>query len=227
MSRFLGTFSILLCGCAAVRPIRDGAVYRATPLATAQLESSIRNHSIQTVVNLNGFEPNRGWYRRQMEICRRHGAELVDLTINPYGPDRHEIIELLDAFRTRRQPILVVQRPPAAELGFAAALYRLAVLEEPKGQARRELAWWQNHRLPVARLSTLDQFLFEWRGEPEFYATYQVNARRGGTSGFANSVWPARPITEFPVYSSAAKPSTDAPKPAHLGQPESIPSIVR
>jgi hypothetical protein len=163
-----------LLGCAAVQPVEQGAVYRATSLTGPQLEETIREHQIRTVVNLAGCQPHRVWYHECYDASQRAGVGQLDLTIDPRGPDRAELIELLEVYRAAPRPLLLVGRYPGDDVGFAAGFYRLAVAGANSDAARRELPFWQSHRWPIERLSALDRVLVEWRGEADFHRNYQI-----------------------------------------------------
>ncbi|MGL4465808.1 MAG: hypothetical protein ACRC1K_26955 [Planctomycetia bacterium] len=162
-----------LVGCSAfqpVRPVEEGALYRSGQLSSKQLENAIGEQKIRTVVNLRGVQPGARWYKDEVEVCEKNQVEHVDVTLSGPNPDREEIGRLLDAYRTAAKPILVHGRFSQGDAGFAAGLYRQAVLGQPHSEARKELAVWESRRVPVARLASRDKFLNEFKGENEFYA---------------------------------------------------------
>lgn len=178
--------ALLPAGCATVRPVQEQTVYRCGPLSKQSLQDCLKNQHVKTVVNLRGFEPGQSWYQEQIDSCKGAGARHLDLSVHSAEPEREEVIELLETFRSADKPILLIGGPTQREARFAAALYRLAVLGQSKQQARQELALWESRRLPVATLRAHDEFLYEWRGEQEFYAKYQLPAQNGGkTNGAA------------------------------------------
>lgn len=165
-----------LCGgCASVDTIQEGAAYRATSLNDRDLEQVLRDKQIATVVNLSGFQPAKEWYRQQHTVCRDNKVSLVDVEIDPYGPNREEVIELLNAFELSPKPILLHANHNWEGIGLAAGLYRLAEAKEDKKAARKELPFWAWRQSPVPRFQAHDRFLYEWRDKSEFYATYQVD----------------------------------------------------
>jgi len=178
---FLAAALLAAMGCASVRTVDDGALYRSGQLSGKQLEHVIRTHGIKTVVNLRGIQPDRSWYRQEQEVCRRNDVEMIDVALDSGAPERGEIAALLDAYHHAPRPILVHSWSSQGSVGLASGLYRAVVREEPPDQARRELAWWQSSRWPMRYLpgsmSIHDRFLAEWQGERDFFATYQLAGR--------------------------------------------------
>jgi protein tyrosine phosphatase (PTP) superfamily phosphohydrolase (DUF442 family) len=179
-------------GCASsVRTVEPNKCFRSGQLSAAALEKQIQDHKIKTVVNLRGFEPDKKWYIEEREVCRRLGVRHIDVTLDSQRPDREEIIRLLDAYQTADQPILLHSYSSNGRVGFASSLYRMTVLEQPKDQARQEMAFWQNRSVPFVPLGKLDEFLYEWRSKDEFLASYQLPQRSRNSTV-------ARPIADEP-----------------------------
>lgn len=178
---FMAAALLAATGCASVRTVDDGALYRSGQLSGKQLEHVIRTHGIKTVVNLRGIQPDRSWYRDELEVCRRNNVEMIDVALDSGVPERGEVAALLDAYHHAPRPILVHSWSSQGSVGLASGLYRAVVREEPPDQARRELAWWQSSRLPTrflpGSMSVHDRFLAEWQGERDFFATYQLAGR--------------------------------------------------
>lgn len=161
-------------GCASVRPLQESVAYKAVRLNADSLEETIQDKGIKTVVHLSGFQPDDETYRAQREVCDKLQVQFVDVQLDPYGPHREEVIRLLEAYHGCPKPILICANRTRENLGFAAALYRLTELNEDKEKARDELPFWMWRRSPIARFQYHDRFLYEWRDESQFYATYQL-----------------------------------------------------
>lgn len=175
--RFCGLGSLLLLvGCSTVAPVQTGQLYRAQRISSEDLEETISQRRIQTVVNVRGFEPEATWYREQRGLCERLGVEQIDITLASNAPNREEVIRLLETFRNAKPPILITGDNVSGRVGFASALYRLVILGEPKETALKEIPFWQSRRLAFAGVGAYDQFLYDWRSEEEFYAKYQLQA---------------------------------------------------
>lgn len=165
-------------GCASVRSVDDGRLYRSGQLTQHQLEEVVRDKGIRTVINLRGADPDRRWYQEQQEVCQRLGVRQIDLAMDERAPDRQEVTALLDAYRDAPRPILVHSWSSAGSVGLASGLYRTTVMGESSEVARKELSPWMTFRLPWSRGSAHDQFLSEWQGERAFHESYQLADRR-------------------------------------------------
>jgi protein tyrosine phosphatase (PTP) superfamily phosphohydrolase (DUF442 family) len=166
----LVTTAIGLGGCASVRPVEQGALYRSGQLSAAQLDRAIGEHGFRTVVNLRGPDPDRRWYREQQEICQKRGVKQVDIALGSSSPSPQEVETLLATYREAPKPILVHSWSSQGSVGLASALYRVSMLGEPKEVARRELPVWTSYRWPVRALAGQDAFLRNWTGPNESYA---------------------------------------------------------
>jgi protein tyrosine phosphatase (PTP) superfamily phosphohydrolase (DUF442 family) len=157
-------FLIGLGGCASVRPVETGGLYRSGQLSAAQLDRAIDQYDLKTVINLRGPDPDRRWYREQQEVCQRHGVKQVDVAIGTATPSEQEIQTLLATYREAPRPMLVHSWSSQGSVGLASALYRVAVMGEDKVVARKELAPWTSYRWPVKALSEPDRYLRDWQG---------------------------------------------------------------
>lgn len=206
MRRFLlltifGGMILALSGCASLRPDEGkttSEVFKLIHPSTAELEKAIQDRRAQTVVNFRGFEPEQKWYRDQVELCRKAKVKHIDATVNPAGPEREEVIALLETFHGAPKPIALCDGWGGEESGFAMALYRIAVLRDDRDVARKELPFWQSQNAPIGRFRELDRFFADWRDEREFYATYQLP---DGASSRAVAAAQSRSSEDRPVKS--------------------------
>ena len=126
-----------MVGCASVKPVKQGSVYRSGQLSAAQLEDTIKRNDIRTVVNLRGYQPTSSWYKAQTDIVDRLGVEQVDLEIGNAGPTEKQTAELLDVFQRAPKPILVHSYYSRGATGLAAGMYRMGIDGE-KGNKKLE-----------------------------------------------------------------------------------------
>lgn len=202
----------LSLGCASVRSVEDGSLYRSGQLSAKQLEDVIKSRGVKTVVNLRGMQPDRNWYRDEQQVCRQNGVEMIDVSLDSSAPERGEVAALLDAYHNAPRPILVHSWSSSGGAGLASGLYRTAVLQQSNDEARRELAWWQSSRWPVRTLAAHDQFLKDWQGEREFFANYQLAGRDQLPELAEKSVATLKPSLP-PEYGGPASPGS-LPPPA-------------
>lgn len=162
-----------LVGCAHLRPVDEGVVYRQEKPSDSELRLTLEEKSIRTVVNLDGFAPEANWYQSLRAVCAGADVQVVDLSLDGAHLEREEMIRLLETMRGAAKPVLLYSR--VGHSGFAAGFYRLVVLEESHAAARGELAPWQWQVLPVDRWKGPDRFLAEWRDDETFFTNYQVS----------------------------------------------------
>lgn len=127
--------------------IEEGQAYRSPQLSGDALAWVIDRYGIRTVVNLRGSNPDEKWYRDESAVCREKGVTLVDLAFSSQRlPDPELLAALLETLRTAQRPILIHCQGGADRTGAAAALYRMAVLNQPREQAMAELSadYWHN-----------------------------------------------------------------------------------
>lgn len=176
--------ALLLTGCATARPVEKGAVYRAGPMNAEGMEHVINDNNIRTVINLRGFDPGKAWYQEQRQVCDRLDVDYVDCSLNTETPEREEVLTLLETMQRAPKPILIQGSNPWRNDGFAAGLYRVAVMRESNDKARKELALWQRAGWKRVPMATHDQLLKEWDGADHFAASspavVSVNAAWSG-----------------------------------------------
>lgn len=196
-------------GCASLHTLEEGAAYRSAGMNEQDLERVISEKQIATVVNLSGFAPSADWYRRQKQVCNDNNVTLIDLELDPNGPNREEVIELLNAYHMAQKPILIHANRNRQGVGLAAGLYRLAEGDGDKKAARSELPFWCWRQSPITRFQAHDRFLYEWRNEDEFYATYQIEG----------PVVRSRPDATADRMPAGGAESSEPPPSVSLGKP--------
>ena len=209
MIRTIGTLALIsIAGCASVRTVDEGVMYRSGQLSPAQMEAAIDQYNIRTVLNLRGFEPDQPWYQQQWEVCRQHNVRQVDLKLDPAAPNPQEVARLLETLRSSPKPMLMHSRFSSGQVGWTAAVYRLAIRGESKDAARQELAIWQSRHIPIDRLRRPDEFLEDWTDE-EYYLSLNGSAPPSREQHARNEVL-------------QHNPSASEPPPVQLGMPTSL-----
>jgi protein tyrosine phosphatase (PTP) superfamily phosphohydrolase (DUF442 family) len=160
---FAAGFIAIATGCASVRTVQDGALYRSGQLSATHLERTVKENGIRTVINLRGPDPDRRWYQEQQEVCQRQGVRQVDIALAGSQPNAQEVDALVNEYRQAEKPILIHSRSANGSVALASGLYRTAVLGETYDVARRELPPWVSYRWPVASLSTPDRILRDFQ----------------------------------------------------------------
>lgn len=205
---------VVSTGCASLKTVDEGRLYRSGQLTPKQLEQVIAKHDIKTVVNLRGPQPAARWYRAEQQVCQQAGARMVDIALDATAPERGEIAALLETYHSADSPILVHSWSPQGSVGLATGLYRAAILEDSNEAARKELAPWMSARWPIRQLSEHDRFLKEWQGERDFFATYQLAGRDDLPELEADRTVALRQGMSSPSYSPAPGSALPLPAPA-------------
>ncbi len=247
----LSTVALLMAGlggCASVRPVETGGLYRSGQLSAVQLDRAIDQYNFKTVINLRGPDPDRLWYRQQQEVCQRHGVKQVDVALGTASPSEQEIQTLLATYREAPRPMLVHSWSSQGSVGLASALYRVAVMGEDKVVARKELAPWTSYRWPVKALSEQDRYLRDWPGPERSLANQEqrtdvaplpdplfdrvggaVASRPAMSRGWSDGEKLPPPALEYFRSPSAGPPRASQSAPfgiqpvAWLGVPEGLP----
>lgn len=144
-------------------------VYRSGHPMPYQLRRAARD-GVKTVLSLRTPDPQLASNRLEWDAARRCGMRVVHLPLaSREAPFPAEILGLVAAFQQLDHPLWIHCKSGADRVGFAAAVYRLAVLHRPISDARRELRFWWHGHVRQARTGILDAVL-------RCYA--QANARR-------------------------------------------------
>ena len=196
---------LLLVGCAGgPQTVRDGQLHRVQRLSTTQFEAVVGELGVKTVVNLRGFAPEAGWYREQSRLCERLGVRQIDLAINPDGPDRGDVVKLLDVYRTAPRPILLHSGWWDADARLAAGVFQLAEGDDP-ADARKQLDRFAA-RLPFTPDRRYDEFLRDWQGERDFYANYQLDQLKRGRAVLDGRSPPVEQVSYKPADVGLGRP---------------------
>lgn len=119
----------------------------------------MKRAGIRTIVNLRHDEFQHGASALVREAAAREGLGYERMGWYPVFsrevPTKQAIEQLAELFRTVEKPILIHCKSGADRAGFAAALYRIAVLGHPVREARHELSFRYLH-LKGAKTGILD-----------------------------------------------------------------------
>lgn len=121
--------------------IEEGQAYRSAQLDAEQLERAFREYDIKTVINLRGANPDMAWYQTEAATCTRHRVRLINHGMSSEKlPAPDELRALLNTLHEADRPILIHCAGGADRSGAVAALYRMAIMGDPKEHAREELS---------------------------------------------------------------------------------------
>ncbi len=204
--------SLLLIGLATGLPVayrrstgnfgtvEPGRFYRSAQLDADGLRRVIREHTVKTVLNLRGPNPEQAWYRDEVAAATGAGATLIDL---PMASDQwlsreqaRTLLEVLDHCET---PVLIHCEFGAERTGLVSAIIELLepgrTIEEARSQFSIRYLF-----LPIkdglvmrGHLDRYEAWLRE-RGvahEPERFREWLVGTYRPGMP--SREYWPCNP----------------------------------
>jgi hypothetical protein len=117
--------------------VDSGKAYRSAQLHD-ELDAFVHEHQIAAILNLRGGWPRDPYYENELDVARRRGIQFFDLAMSAVRrPDRHELLALIDLFRSGPFPILIHCKQGADRTGLATAIYRMVREGRPPDQALR------------------------------------------------------------------------------------------
>jgi uncharacterized protein (TIGR01244 family) len=122
----------------------------------------LADRGVKTILNLRGLRNNvrqPGYWHLEQEAAARAGVELIDLRAYSREAPKPEFIEEIDrVFRTIAYPALMHCKSGADRAGLGAFLYAFLKLEQPLGEARRQLSLRYGH-IKGGKTGILDHFV--------------------------------------------------------------------
>ena len=126
--------------------VKEGAFYRSAQLSNDELQRTIREHKIRSVLNLRGAHPGQAWYDEELAVSQSLGVAHYDYSLSAHRfVTGQQISEVLGILRDAPKPLLVHCKSGADRTGLVSALYRLAEEGENANQADRELSLYYGH----------------------------------------------------------------------------------
>ena len=120
-------------------PVAPG-VYRSNQ-PTHERFVKLKAMGIRTILNLRGAA-GAAHYLVEEESCRKLGLTLVNCTLHArYAAPRHDILAVIDAFRSIEKPFVMHCKSGADRAGFASALYLHVIEGQPLSEARKMLSF--------------------------------------------------------------------------------------
>ena len=138
-----------------LRPVVEGKLYRSGCMTAAGFADAIRTHKIRTVINLmeDNVDPDlpKGYFDtrkiHESQLCEKHGAKMVNLTVDLIEPNRLDngerpaaiktFLDLMD--RDDTYPALIHCRAGLHRTGVMVAVYRMEYDHWTRQQAMCEL----------------------------------------------------------------------------------------
>jgi uncharacterized protein (TIGR01244 family) len=124
-----------------IHVVEEGALYRSAQLTGSQLEQTITQYGIRTVINLRGSHPSEPWYDEELSKTQAAGAMHFDMALSARRElTEEELNRLTELLQNSPRPILVHCRSGADRTGLASALYELKIAGRPVDTAANQLS---------------------------------------------------------------------------------------
>jgi protein tyrosine/serine phosphatase len=122
-----------------------GQLYRSAQPTSAQLERYVRDHGIETVINLRG-ENTADWYRQEIATSEKLGIKHIDFRMSASQElDPERAAELVAVMKSAPKPILIHCQAGADRSGLASALYSHWVAQKSEHFAEGQLSFYYGH----------------------------------------------------------------------------------
>lgn len=119
----------------------DGALYRAGQMSADELEETLVDGRIRTVLNLRGPHPEEQWYRAETAVAAAHGVRYVSIPISARSePDLPTMTAIAEILLQSPGPILVHCQGGADRTGLVAAIYQLVAAGQSRDAAQAQLS---------------------------------------------------------------------------------------
>lgn len=116
--------------------VDSGKLYRSGQMSGEDLAKKVEEFHIKTVINLRGSNPTEKWWQEEYEVARKYGLAFINIPMSASRlPNRRDLIELLDAYRSAPRPILIHCQGGADRTGEAAAIYQMIYMGKSKDEA--------------------------------------------------------------------------------------------
>lgn len=158
LAGLFGAYDGVLIFSGNFHEIVPGQFYRSAQLSGERLGAEIDRYGIETVINLRGESPDRGWYIDEVAATAAHGATHVDFGMSAsrdLTPERTQ--ELLTLLKTAKQPNLVHCMSGADRTGLASVIFLQQVAGIDEEQAEWQLSPIYGHiNLPFLAVYAMD-----------------------------------------------------------------------
>src|SRR5262245_43662478 len=150
--------ALRIFACGNIHTVLPDEVYRSAQLPPAQLERLLRQHGIQTVVNLRGCAQTFDWYQDECRVTRKCDAVQEDVCLSSGRlPSTAEIRRLVEVVDRSRYPVLLHCYRGIDRTGLASAVVLLLRTDASVDQARGQLGCQFGH-FNLGRTGYIDHF---------------------------------------------------------------------
>ena len=141
--------------------VDPGKLYRSAQLTTNELEETIREFKIKTVISLRGSPGGTSYYEREADTLLRLQVRFVPVALSDDRyPNEHELREIFKQFEDKQFPILIHCRVGADRTGMVAALYERAYRNKTLDESLKQLSftYWHVQKFKPAMAEFVRKF---------------------------------------------------------------------
>lgn len=158
------TYAFYMAGKDNFHIVTNGEAYRSAQMNGDELRRAIDSYRIKSIINLRGKEEGK-WYTEETKVSAENHVKHYDLALSAdREPTREEMRSLMEIFRSAPRPVLIHCQAGADRSGLVAALWKVIVNKESKGEAGKQLSIMFGH-LPVGPAAAMDRFFEGWQPE--------------------------------------------------------------
>lgn len=116
--------------------------YRSAQLTPKELEATVKQYGIKTVISLRGLPQPIFGGESEVALLDRLGVafQKYDLSTD-YYPKKADLVSIVEAFKTAPKPILIHCRTGADRTGMISALYQIEEMGFQKSKALKQLSF--------------------------------------------------------------------------------------
>jgi protein tyrosine/serine phosphatase len=124
-----------------VHVIESGLAYRSAELWPGELELVVEDYGIRSIISLVPPAPDQYWYRGEQAVSSARGIVRYEM---PLSADSElslgQLRDLLTLLRKAPKPVLIHSRTGADRSGFAAAIFKYAIMSRSIEEAESQLS---------------------------------------------------------------------------------------
>lgn len=129
-----------------VHTVIAGELYRSGQLSGEMIESLNKSYGIRTILNLRGSNPDKDWYRDEIEATSRLGINHIDFPMSSRELlDDERAKEIIALMRAAPKPLLIHCMGGADRSGLISALYLRYIADRPHVVAEGQLSLYFGH----------------------------------------------------------------------------------
>ena len=158
----IGGYALYAVATGNFHAITPGEAYRSAQLDKEHLEYYTSKFGIRSILNLRGENPDKQWYVDELNFSTEHKLANYDIALSSSDePSKAQSARIMGIIRTAPRPILIHCRAGADRSGLVAAMWKVAVDNEPKSEAKKQLTLLCGH-IPLFGRVAMDSFFEKW-----------------------------------------------------------------